>query len=75
MTKEVWGALAADAERRRYEQNPQVRQEADGSWTFAGTPYCPPGGHDWQPVPTPHPSVTGQVFECSKCKHTTSRPR
>lgn len=68
--KEVWSALAADAERRRYEENPQVRQEPDGSWTFAGTPYCPPGGHDWRPLPGDgHESVTGRRFECANCKH------
>lgn len=23
--------------------------------------------HDWRPVPSPHPSVTGQLYECRQC--------
>jgi hypothetical protein len=35
----------------------------------AGIPVCEESAHKWVPVPTPHPSVTGQVYECSKCRH------
>lgn len=61
-----------DALRSAYEASPQIRQEPDGTWTLAGTPYCGPGEHDWRPEPAPHASVTGRLFTCSKCKHQTT---
>ena len=48
------------------------QDEKEEKHEIGGVPVCAEGKHDWQPVPTPHPSVTGQVFECSKCHHTTS---
>ena len=39
---------------------------------IGGVPVCEPGGHIWVAIPSAHPSVTGQTYECSKCKHTSS---
>lgn len=47
----------------------QLSTAEDGTPLVAGIAVCPEEEHDWKPVPTAHPSITGQLFECARCLH------